>query len=194
MKNVYFGVIALAGMLFFITTSTTAGSIFGTVTWPVTYQMLELVSGTFSAFMLVIITFYAGELAWREREHRFDQIHDALPIPTWLPFAAKLVALMLVPVLLQAILLLCGIGIQARQGLPPLRARPVPPLALRPGARRLLADLRARADRPLARQPEVSRPLRDDRLLHRVSRSPTCWGSSTTSTSTRQTAGSPTRT
>ena len=43
--------------------------------------MLELVSGTFSAFMLVIITFYAGELAWRERDHRLDQIHDALPIP-----------------------------------------------------------------------------------------------------------------
>jgi hypothetical protein len=115
-KNVYFGVIALAGVLFFITTSTTAGSIFGTNTWPVTYQMLELVSGTFSAFMLVIITFYAGELAWRERDHRLDQIHDALPIPTWLPFTAKLVALMLVPVLLQAILLVCGTGIQLAKG------------------------------------------------------------------------------
>ena len=59
-KNVYFGVIALAGVLFCIAASTTAGSIFGTVTWPVTYQMLELVSGTFAMFMLVIITFYAG--------------------------------------------------------------------------------------------------------------------------------------
>ena len=115
-KNIYFGVIALAGVLFFITTSTTAGSIFGTMTWPVTYQMLELVSGTFAVFMLVIITFYAGELAWREREHRLDQIHDALPIPTWLPFAAKLVALMLVPVVLQAVLMLCGIGIQTAKG------------------------------------------------------------------------------
>ena len=115
-KNVYFAVIALAGVLFCITVSTTSGSIFGTTTWPVTYQMIEIVSGTFSVFMLVIVTFYAGELAWRERESRLDQIHDALPIPTWLPFVAKLLALMLVPVVLQAVLMLTGLGIQTAKG------------------------------------------------------------------------------
>ena len=115
-KNIYFGVIALSGVLFLITTSTTAGDIFGTNTWPVTWQMLELLSGTFAVFMLAIITFYAGELTWREREHRLDQIHDALPIPTWLPFLAKLLALMLVPIVLQALLMLCGIGIQTAKG------------------------------------------------------------------------------
>jgi ABC-2 type transport system permease protein len=115
-KNVYFAVIALAGVLFGIITSSTAGSVFGTVTWPVTYQMLEIVSGTFAIFMLVTVTFYAGELAWRERESRIDQIHDALPIPTWLPFAAKLLALMLVPVVLQALLMLTGLGIQTAKG------------------------------------------------------------------------------
>ena len=87
--------------------------------------MLELVSGTFGVFMLVIITFYAGELVWREREHRLDQIHDALPVPTWLPFAAKLGALMLVPVVLQVVLMLCGMADPDRQGLSPLRAGPL---------------------------------------------------------------------
>ncbi|HWD15727.1 MAG TPA: M1 family aminopeptidase, partial [Casimicrobiaceae bacterium] len=115
-KNVYFAVIALAGVLFCITVSTTAGTIYGTTTWPVTYQILELVSGTFAIFMLVIVTFYAGELAWRERDARLDQIHDALPLPTWLPYVAKLVALMLVPVVLQAVLMLTGLGIQAMKG------------------------------------------------------------------------------
>ena len=115
-KNVYFAVIALAGILFCITVSTTSGSIFGTTTWPVTYQMLDIVSGTFAVFMLVIVTFYAGELAWREREARLDQIHDALPIPTWLPFVAKLLALMLVPVVLQAVMMLTGLGIQTAKG------------------------------------------------------------------------------
>jgi Aminopeptidase N len=115
-KNVYFGVIAFAGVLFCVTTSFTSGSLFGTTTWPVTYQMLELVSGTFAIFMLVIVTFYAGELAWRERDARLDQIHDALPVPTWLPFVAKLIALMLVPVVLQLVLMLCGLGIQTAKG------------------------------------------------------------------------------
>src|SRR5206468_4069316 len=87
-RNVYFIVFALAGVAFLIASSTTLGSAFGTNTWPVTYQIRELLGGTFGLFMLIIITFYAGELAWRERDNRLDQIHDALPIPTWLPFVA----------------------------------------------------------------------------------------------------------
>lgn len=115
-KNVYFGVLVLAGVLFMVFASTTAGSTFGTNTWPVTFQMVGLVSGGFAAFMLILITFYAGELVWREREARLDQIVDATPTPTWLPLASKLLALMAVPLVLQALLMLCGMGLQAAKG------------------------------------------------------------------------------
>ncbi len=115
-RNIYFLVFALAGVAFLIVESTTIGSLYGTNTWPVTYQMLELLGGAFGVFMLVIITYYAGELVWRERDNRLDQIVDALPTPTWLPLAAKLFALMLVPVILQALLLLCGVAIQTVKG------------------------------------------------------------------------------
>ena len=115
-KNIYFGVLVLAGLLFMIFASTTAGSSFGTNTWPVTFQMTALVSGGFAAFMLIIITFYGGELVWRERENRLDQIVDATPTPTWLPLVAKLLALTVVPVVLQAVLMLCGMGLQAAKG------------------------------------------------------------------------------
>ena len=115
-KNIYFGVLVLAGLLFMIFASTTVGDQFGTSTWPLTFQMTGLLNGSFAAFMLIIITFYSGEMAWREREHRLDQIADGTPVPTWLPLLAKLLALMLIPVLLQAVLMLCGIGIQAAKG------------------------------------------------------------------------------
>ena len=46
--------------------------------------------------MLIIITVFSGQLTWREREARMDQLCDVLPIPTWLPFLSKLLALMLV--------------------------------------------------------------------------------------------------
>ena len=115
-KNIYFSVIVLAGILFLVFASTTVGAIFGTSTWPHTFQMLGLLSGSFSLFMLVIIAFYGGELVWREREARLDQISDALPMPTWLPMLAKLFALMLVPLLLQAVLMMCGMAIQLAQG------------------------------------------------------------------------------
>ena len=115
-KNIYFGVLVFAGLLFLVLAATTTGSLYGTNTWPVTYQMTGLLGGTFSLFMLIIITFYAGELMWRERDNRLDQILDAAPAPTWLPLTAKVLALMLVPVLLQALLLLCGVIIQVFKG------------------------------------------------------------------------------
>lgn len=115
-KNIYFGVLVLAGVLFMVFASTNVGSTFGTNTWPVTFQMTGLVSGSFALFMLIIVTFYAGELVWREREHRLDQIVDATPTPTWLPLVAKLLTLMSLPVLLQALMMLCGMGLQAVKG------------------------------------------------------------------------------
>ena len=115
-KNIYFSVIVLAGILFLVFASTTVGAIYGTSTWPHTFQVLALLGGSFSLFMLVIIAFYGGELVWREREARLDQISDALPMPTWLPMLAKLFALMLVPLLLQAVLMMCGMAIQLAQG------------------------------------------------------------------------------
>ena len=115
-KNIYFGVLVFAGMLFLIFASTTLGSVYGTSTWPVTYQMTGLLGASFGLFMLIIIAFYAGELVWRERDNRLDQILDATPVPTWLPLTSKLLALMVVPVLLQLLLMLCGMAIQAFKG------------------------------------------------------------------------------
>ena len=115
-KNIYFGVLVLAGLLFLVFASMTLGDHYGTATWPLTFQMLGLVSGSFAAFMLIIIAFYAGELVWRERDSRLDQISDALPTPTWVPLVSKLIALMLVPVVLQIVLMLCGMAIQAFKG------------------------------------------------------------------------------
>src|SRR5205085_1720455 len=64
-KNVYFLVIVLAGVLFMVATARLAGSIYGTRTYPMTYLMIELAGGGFSLFVLIIITFYSGELVWR---------------------------------------------------------------------------------------------------------------------------------
>ena len=115
-KNVYFAVIVLAGLLFVIVAAQTAGSLYGTETYPVTATVMEIVGGSFGLFMLIIITFYAGELVWRERDAGVDPLIDVLPISNWLPLAAKLLALILVQVVLLVVVMLCCMGIQASQG------------------------------------------------------------------------------
>ena len=108
-KNIYFLVIALAGVLMMFASALDMGSMFGTNTYPATYLVLESVSDTFQLFMLVITTFYAGELVWREREARMAQMLDALPIPSWLPLLAKLFALIGLQALLMLVVMLLSL-------------------------------------------------------------------------------------
>jgi ABC-2 type transport system permease protein len=115
-KNIYFAVIVLAGILFMIVIARTTGSLFGTPTWPVTYQMVELVGGSFALFVLIIITFYSGELVWRERDARTHELVDTLPLPGWVLFLPKVAALCLVQVVLAAVVMATGMGIQLAKG------------------------------------------------------------------------------
>ncbi|SHH28821.1 M1 family aminopeptidase [Massilia sp. CF038] len=115
-KDVYFGVLVLASCLTMFAMSINMGAVFGTKTYPVTYQVIELITSAFSLFLLVITTFYAGELVWREREARMAQMVDALPIPSWLPLLAKLIALSGLQFLMLFVAMLCGMLLQLWNG------------------------------------------------------------------------------
>ncbi len=99
-KNVFFGVLVLAGALMAMFSAYDITSPFSTPVYPVTWRMLELGGAGFGLFILAIITFYSGELVWRERDAQLNQIIDALPVKRWVLFGSKLFALMLVQVLL----------------------------------------------------------------------------------------------
>lgn len=115
-KNVYFAAIVLAGVLLLAVGSLNLGSIYGTPTYPVTYMVLELIRDLFAPFVLIVTTFYAGEMVWREREARMGQMIDALPVPSWLPLASKTLALVGLQVLLLLTAMVTGMAIQLVRG------------------------------------------------------------------------------
>src|SRR5215472_3133671 len=116
-KNVYFVVIVAAGVLFMVVTAIlVTGRLYGTPTYPVTHIMVEVVGGSFFLFFYIIITFYSGELVWRERDARVGQIIDSSPTPTWLLVGSKLFALGIVQAVLCAVVMLTGIVLQVVKG------------------------------------------------------------------------------
>jgi hypothetical protein len=115
-RSPYFGAIVAGGLLYLIVAARAAGAIFGTETWPVTYQIERVLSGSFGVFVLVIIAFYSGELVWAERDAKIDQIYDATPVATAVSFAARFTALALVIVLLLGLTMIAGIVTQAARG------------------------------------------------------------------------------
>ncbi len=115
-KSIYFLVIALAGVGYMFVTGTQIGKIYGTNTYPVTYTILEVTGGTFSLFILIILTLYIGEAVWRDRDTKIDQIIDALPTPNAVFLGAKYLALVLITTLLLTSVMFSGILIQLAFG------------------------------------------------------------------------------
>lgn len=115
-RSVYFLAIAGAGVILLLANGSQVGKMFGTSTYPVTYEVVGVLGGTFFLFLLAIIIYYSGELVWREREAQVAQIVDATPVPTWVPFLSKLAALGLVQVVLLTIILVCGVLLQTIKG------------------------------------------------------------------------------
>ena len=115
-KNIYFAVIVLAGGLALFAASLDMGAIFGTATYPVTYQILELIGGVYGLFLLIVTTYYAGELVWREREAGIASMIDALPLPSWLPLLGKVLGLVALQAVMLFFAMLCGMLIQMTKG------------------------------------------------------------------------------
>jgi len=88
-----FIVMVVLGLLLTFTVIKFSGLVYGTETLPVTAQMLDMISGGMSLFLIIIITFYAGEMVWRERSMRVAEATDAYAAPDWVPLAAKMTAL-----------------------------------------------------------------------------------------------------
>jgi hypothetical protein len=93
-----------------------AGNISDSPVWPVTYYMLQAIEGGGILFLFIIATMYAGELVWRERDTHFEQIHDALPYPSWIDTLGKLSALAAAELFLLTVVMFCGNLSQALSG------------------------------------------------------------------------------
>ena len=73
-----------------------ANQLYGTPIYPVTRVMLTVVSGGFGLFSLIIAIFYSGELVWRERGRRINEIIDSTAMPNWAFLVPKTIALLIV--------------------------------------------------------------------------------------------------
>jgi ABC-type transport system involved in multi-copper enzyme maturation permease subunit len=89
---------------------------YGNSILPVTYGILDIISGTLYMFIVVMITYYAGVLVWKDRDMRMDEIADSLPAPEWISYASRFVALAGMVMLVQLLALASGVIVQAYYG------------------------------------------------------------------------------
>ena len=91
-----FLVMLVLGLLLLFVILKFGALIYGTAVYPVTARMIGAIDGALRIFMIILITFGAGELVWRERTMGVAEATDAYATPNWLPLTAKLIALLAV--------------------------------------------------------------------------------------------------
>jgi ABC-2 type transport system permease protein len=96
LKSIPFFIIVLLGVMNVWGVTSSVQRQFGTPVYPVTYLMVESISGGYAIFALLIGAFFAGELVFRERTLKLNEVNDTSPTPTWVMWSAKFVALLLV--------------------------------------------------------------------------------------------------
>ena len=109
---------AIVGLLiaFAVNNGHFAGRVGGDNVWPVTYLMVQAVEGSATLFFIIVAALYAAELIWRERDTRFDGIHDALPLPDSIDWLSKFTAIALIQMFLLLVTLLVGMLMQTVAG------------------------------------------------------------------------------
>jgi ABC-2 type transport system permease protein len=115
-KSTYFLSIVFAGICYMFVAGQQVGKMYGTNTFPVTYMILDFVGTSFDLFLIIIVVFLSGEIIWRDRDVKIQQIVDATPTPNITIFVAKIISLLSIIAVLLLTVVLSGITIQALSG------------------------------------------------------------------------------
>jgi ABC-type transport system involved in multi-copper enzyme maturation permease subunit len=113
MKSTPFIILIIMGLIIVVTTAFIIGEVRGTPAYPVTRLMLRSVVIGMSLFLTITIIFYSGELIWRERALKLDDILGTLPVPNWIYLGSKILTLMAVAAVFMLLGVLSTIGVQA---------------------------------------------------------------------------------
>ena len=88
--------VLMAWGLFTTAYALTARGTAGRPNYPTTLTLIPHVQSAFEVVLLVVAIFYAGELVWRERDRRINEIVDATPMPNWAYVVPKTLAMAVV--------------------------------------------------------------------------------------------------
>jgi len=114
-KELAFVAIAIFGFAMIIINGFHFGSMYGSRVYPTTYMMLSLIN-TFNLFFMIIVVYYTGDLVWKERSIKINQIHDASPIKDFSILASKFIGLIWMYIVLIVMLIFTGVLFQLING------------------------------------------------------------------------------
>src|SRR5690606_2776949 len=92
-KNWIFIILMIILMLFITISTFNLGELYGTNTYPVTWKIIETISGNIALFLSILIYLFAGVLLNNATSSRMNLLIDATAVPNWSLLLSKFIAL-----------------------------------------------------------------------------------------------------
>jgi hypothetical protein len=111
-KSPVFLILLFIAFVFTLPAVMTASDLADVALYPLTTVAVPALEALFDTLLVVIATYYGGELVWRERERKMHEIIDATPLPAWALMLPKMLGLALV--LVMTLLMGVAVGLLAQ--------------------------------------------------------------------------------
>ena len=115
-KSPAFIVLLLLGMFNALANLLLGAELQGAALYPVTRWIITSLQGSFVILVWIVAIYYSGELVWRERERRTQEIIDATALPDWALLVPKAIAICLVLLAMLTVAALTGMAVQLGKG------------------------------------------------------------------------------
>ena len=115
-KNISFRILFLFAAILLIADLASGFEYYGLQSYPLTYKIINAIDGQSSLFTMIILVFFSGELVWRDRESKINEVIDASPHTSVISLTSKCMSLLAVVTLLHVFFVICGIIYQLING------------------------------------------------------------------------------
>ncbi len=115
-RSVFFFVVIGIAVLLMVVQHNFQDLFYGTETYPVTYQMLDLGAILSQFFLIILIIFYSGIVVWRERDNKCDELVYSTPVQTWVLFTSKFLSLVGLVAAVYGAAIITSIALQTYEG------------------------------------------------------------------------------
>ena len=116
LKSPAFLILLIIAFLFTLPGVLTASTFGNAALYPLTSVSVPIIEESFNTILIIIATYYGGELVWRERERKIHEIIDATPLPAWALMLPKMLGLTLVLFTTLLVGVAVGILVQLLEG------------------------------------------------------------------------------
>lgn len=115
-KSVTFKILFLFCIIILVADLSGGFEYFGLQSYPVTYKLIDSIKNNTDIFIIIIVVFFSGELIWRDRDYKINEVIDATAHTSFISMAAKALSLVSIATILNLFFIVIGALYQLLNG------------------------------------------------------------------------------